>query len=100
MICSITLDFLNFDLLLYALGFGSDKVVAAYASARSVKAQESSLTMAPHPYRVRANLLSYRAFLFFVSFWLFLYVCDNFVTFYLLVTASIGLSFEAHLAGK
>ena len=39
-------------------------------------------------------------FLFFVSFWLFLYVCDNFVTFYLLVTASIGLSFEAHLAGK
>ena len=58
------------------------------------------LTMAPHPYRVRANLLSYRAFLFFVSFWLFLYVCDNFVTFYLLVTASIGLSFEAHLAGK
>lgn len=68
MICSITLDFLNFDLLLYALGFGSDKVVAAYASARSVKAQESSLTMAPHPYRVRANLLSYRAFLFVVGY--------------------------------
>ena len=46
MICSITLDFLNFDLFLSALGFGSDKVVAAYASARSVKDQESSLSMA------------------------------------------------------
>ena len=46
MICSITLDFLNFDLLLYALGFGSDKDAAAYASARSVKDQASSLSMA------------------------------------------------------
>lgn len=46
MICSITLDFLNFDLLLYALGSGGDKDAAASVSARSVKDQASSLSMA------------------------------------------------------
>lgn len=46
MICSITLDFLNFDLFLSALGSGGDKDVAASVSARSVKNQESSLSMA------------------------------------------------------
>lgn len=46
MICSITLDFLNFDLLLYALGSSGDKDAAASVSARSVKDQASSLSMA------------------------------------------------------
>lgn len=45
MICSITLDFLNFDLLLSALGSGGDKGTAASVSARSVKDQASSLSM-------------------------------------------------------
>ncbi len=45
MICSITLDFLIFDLLLSALGSGGDKNVAASISARSVKDQASSLSM-------------------------------------------------------
>ena len=62
-ICSITLDFLNFDLLLSALGSGGDKGTAASASARSVKDQESSLSMVPHTYSVRANLLSDMTFL-------------------------------------
>lgn len=45
MICSTTLDFLNFDLLLSALGSGGDKGTAASVSARSVKDQASSLSM-------------------------------------------------------
>lgn len=65
MICSITLDFLNFDLLLI-----EDFSVRGY---RNIKKRDNS--------HFDAN------YLFFAPY-------------YLLVTASIGLSFEAHLAGK
>ena len=43
-----TLDSPHFDLFLSAFGSGSDKCIAAYASARNIETQSSSLSMVLH----------------------------------------------------